>query len=86
MRFLISGENTIDTDRAGRLATYAIKGVELMDPNVGGDTSIKVLTQDDGEIQIEPYPDEKKPDNPKEEVENVLMEIDNGLENLVVDN
>lgn len=84
MRFLISGEEEIDIAKAGKLATYAIKGVELMDPNVGGDASIKVLTQSgNGEIKIQPYPEDKRPSNPKEEMQSVLMELSSELENLV---
>jgi 20S proteasome alpha/beta subunit len=86
IRFLISGEHEIDTTQAGQLATYAIKGVELMDPNVGGDTSIKILSQDDsGHIQIDPFPENEKPPDAKERMKDVLTEIGDELETLVED-
>ncbi|MBA7692348.1 hypothetical protein ES703_100915 [subsurface metagenome] len=54
LRFLLV-EPEISVVRAGELAIYAIKGVELMDPNVGGDANVKLITLNDGKLNIAPF-------------------------------
>jgi len=82
LRFLLV-EPEIDTKTAGRLAIYAIKGVELMDPNVGGNTNVLVLSQNQGNVQINEFPDEHRPEDPREMMEKVLGRIGKSIEELL---
>lgn len=49
LRFLLR-QNDVNTSQAADLAVYAIKGVELMDPNVGGPVNIEILKMDGEEL------------------------------------
>ena len=59
-----------------KLLTYAIKGVEIMDPNVGGNTSVCTLKKDaSGQLEIKRLDSKNLPINAKERMENVLKRI-----------
>jgi 20S proteasome alpha/beta subunit len=77
-------EPEIDTIRAGQLAEYAVSGVEVMDPNVGGETNIMVLALKNGKLTSEVFPKDKRPPNPKEKMEEVLRKISSNIEDLVL--
>ncbi|MFQ5925441.1 MAG: hypothetical protein ACE5IE_05535, partial [Dehalococcoidia bacterium] len=77
-------EPEISVLRAGELAIYAIKGVELMDPNVGGHANVKIITLKDGELNIADLPTENRPNEPREKMKEVLQNISKGIEELVV--
>lgn len=83
LRFLLV-EPQITVIRAGQLAIYAIKGVELMDPNVGGDANIKLITLKDGVLTIVDLPTENRPKDPKQKMEGVLQKISKEIEELVI--
>lgn len=83
LRFLLI-EPKISVLRAGELAMYAIKGVELMDPNVGGDTNVKIVTLNRKKgLCVEDLPDSNKPKDPRGKMEIVLQSISKGIEELV---
>lgn len=83
LRFLLVEPETTVL-RAGELAVYAIKGVELMDPNVGGDANVKIITLKQGKLSIADLPEENKPQKPREKMEGVLQNISRGVEELVI--
>lgn len=83
LRYLLT-EEQLDTQRAGRLATYAVSGVELMDPNVGGKTSVKILKMDNNNLEIKDFPSSQRPQKPKEKMEQVLKSIGGQIEKLIV--
>ena len=80
LRYLIAGPQ-IDVKQASRLAVYVIKGVGLMDPNVGGTTSVAVITNtkkgEKGEpkLTIGLLPSDKLPKDASQTMENVLGRI-----------
>ena len=82
LRFLLV-EPDISVLRAGELAIYAIKGVELMDPNVGGETNVKVVKFNKNRLLIDDLPAENKPIDPRARMEGVLQNISKGIEELV---
>jgi len=49
LRDLLSDEETV-VDDAASLCVYAIKGVEIMDPHVGGKTNVSILTMQEGKL------------------------------------
>lgn len=83
LRYLLA-ESQIDTTRASRLACYAVKGVELMDPNVGGEANVATVKMGKGRLKIEIVPPDKHPDNPRDKMEHVLKRISQQIEALVV--
>jgi hypothetical protein len=76
-------EPEIDTIRAGQLAEYAIKGVEVMDPNVGGDTNIAIIKIENKKLVFSEFPQDERPPKPKEKMEGVLQRISHNIEELV---
>ena len=82
LRFLLA-ESEVTMSRAAELAIFAIKGVELMDPNVGGETNVKTLTLKENELLIKDFPKNKRPKDPRKEMEQVLQHLSKGIEELV---
>lgn len=83
LRYLLT-EERVDSTRAGRLSIYAVKGVELIDPNVGGEPSVKVIKMSSDRLNIQDFPQSQKPPRPKERMEEVLRGIGRDLEKLLV--
>ncbi len=83
LRYLLT-EKQLDAAKALRLAIYAIKGVELIDPNVGGTTSVKLLKMQNNRLIVSDCQPNKRPPNPKGRMEKVLKNIGNELEQLVI--
>ena len=81
--FLIEPE--IDIVRAGQLAEYTVKGVEVMDPHVGGETNITIITLENRKLVIKDFPKGKRPPKPKEKMEEVLERISHNIEALVME-
>lgn len=75
LRYLFGGEQEVDTALASRLAVYAVKGVELMDPNVGGPTNVVRLNMDNGNLKIEALPTRQMPKGAKDEMEGILLRM-----------
>lgn len=82
LRFLLT-EPDIKVARAAELAIYAVKGVELMDPNVGGDTNIRIMTLKNGKLAIKDLPKKQRPRQPAQKMEKVLQHLGKGIEQLV---
>ena len=71
----------VTVDDAVRLTTYAVKGAEIMDPHVGGDTKICTLkfNQDD-KLEVKVLENNEVPqDGAKEEMEEVLRKISDDM-------
>ena len=73
------GKVTIDD--AVRLTTYAVKGAEIMDPHVGGDTKICTLKfNQDNKLEVTVLKNNEVPqDGAKEEMEKVLRKISDDM-------
>lgn len=75
LRYLLS-EPQIEMKHAARLAVYAIKGVELMDPHVGGDTNVAIITATkEGKLSINILPNDKLPAKALNTMEDVLGRV-----------
>jgi len=83
LRQVISSPTTVTVDEAACLAVYAIKGVEIMDPYVGGDTRVRTLKMKGGKLEIEEFAEALRPTNPKEAMERVLQEMGDSLRSSV---
>jgi 20S proteasome alpha/beta subunit len=83
LRYLLT-EKQLDVAKAARLAIYSIRGVELIDPNVGGHTNVKILKMANDHLHITDCQPNKRPPNPKGKMEKVLKNIGNQLEQLVI--
>jgi len=81
LRFLLA-EPRIGVSRAAELAVYVVKGVELMDPNVGGDVNVRIITAKDRRLDIAQLA--RYPAEPRETMEQVLQSISAGIGHLVV--
>lgn len=82
LRFLLA-EPEVKVSRAAELAIYAVKGVELMDPNVGGDTNVKIITLKEGKLAIKSLLKRERPKEPRHKMEKVLQHLGKGIEELV---
>lgn len=85
LRYLLSGDATSRTaDQAGRAAIYAVKGAELMDPNVSGDTNVIIIRMKDGnKPSFGDLPKRAKPSRPREAMEGVLQSVGRDIGGLV---
>ncbi len=68
---------------AVRLVSYAIKGVEIMDPNVGGDTKVCVLKFEKDKLVVKELKNSDLPRHAKEKMEAVLSKIGKDMRSLV---
>lgn len=82
LRFLLA-ESVVNVNRAAEIAIYAIKGVELMDPNVGGETNVKTISLRDRKLSIKDLPKDGRPREPRKKMEQVLQHLGKGIEELV---
>jgi 20S proteasome alpha/beta subunit len=82
LRYLLSEKKKINCARGAALAVYAIKGVELIDPHVGGQPSVRMLRAASNKLQVEDCSigDLKKA---KEKMEKVLKKFGSDIESLV---
>lgn len=79
----IPDPNKVTVDEAVRLTCYAIKGVEIMDPNVGGDTHVCTLKLSKGELVIGHQAQDRVPKDAKNEMEAVLTKVGNDMRKFV---
>ena len=70
------------TEQTACLVTYAIKGVDLMDPFVGGKTNVSVLKMAEDELLIDEFPEEKMPKNAQQEMEEILERMTSDMRSL----
>ena len=67
-------QKTSVKDAIGRVC-HAIKGVEIMDPNVGGETRVCALQIDQGKLSVTRQPEAKLPRGAKDRMEGVLKKM-----------
>jgi len=66
----------VTVDEAVKLTTYTVKGVEIMDPNVGGNTQICVLKFQDDKLVVTVLENSKIPQSgAKDKMEDILRKI-----------
>ena len=82
LKALLSKKGILGVEDVARLASYAIKGVEIMDPFVGGDTQIKTLSIKNDKLQIKTFPKKKIPKRAREEMEDILEKMAANMHNL----
>jgi len=74
----------VTVDEAVRLTTYAVKGAEIMDPNVGGDTRICVLKFNDKELEVKILEGGEIPQaGAKDKMEEILRKISTDMRETV---
>jgi len=83
LKNLIQDPSGVTVDEAAPLAVYAIKGVEIMDPYVGGDTGVILLRMKDGKLRIEKLPQNKIPKNAYQRMEDVLKKMGNDMRGVI---
>lgn len=85
LRYLIANPNPNIT-LASRLAVYAIKGVELMDPFVAGDTNIMTVKMSANKKSLiaKLVPQTKIPNRAKNDMEKVLKNISTEIGKVIV--
>ncbi|MBW8012491.1 MAG: hypothetical protein FVQ83_14845 [Chloroflexi bacterium] len=83
LKELVPTSKNVSVNEAACLAGYAIKGVELMDPYVGGETNIQILKMDKDELKISPFPKSKMPKGAKKKMEGVLKNMGESMRSLV---
>ena len=74
----------VGVDEAVNLACYAIKGAEIMDPNVGGETKLCKLTLSGTQLIADYVHRRSVPELAKEKMEKVLQRIGEDMKELVV--
>jgi 20S proteasome alpha/beta subunit len=79
LRFLVKEPEIRSSDARG-LAVYAVKGVELMDPNVGGPVNTLTMTMEKDGLVCTPLRSEN---GSKAKMEQVLMNLSSGIQTLV---
>lgn len=65
------------------LVCHAIKGVEIMDPNVGGETRVCALKLDNGKLSITRQPEKSLPKGAKDRMEGVLKKMSTDMRKIV---
>lgn len=83
LRELVPDSNDISVNDASCLAVYAIKGVEIMDPYVGGKTNVCILKKKSGKLGIKPLAKSKNPKNAKDKMEKVFKKIGDNMRSLL---
>lgn len=83
LRQLIPDLAEVTTKEAACLATYATKGVEIMDPYVGGATNVSTLKMVNDRLRIRPFPKSKMPKNARKGMEEVLSQMGDAMRSLV---
>ncbi len=83
LRDLLTRLDKITVEDAARLSVFAVKGVEIMDPNVGGDTNVLILKMKDGPLLIEPFPSDEISDIAWEKMKSVLAKMGKNMRDLL---
>ena len=83
LRQLIPDLARIGVREGACLASYAVKGVEIMDPYVGGETNICTLTMDDNHLRIKRFPKSQMPKKARPAMEKVLGDMAKSMRSLV---
>jgi 20S proteasome alpha/beta subunit len=83
LRNLLSNLKDLKATDGAKLSVYAIKGVEIMDPNVGGDTNVLILRFIDGKLEIEGFPSQEISDAAWEKMKTVLAKMGDNMQKLI---
>ena len=76
----------VTVDEAVRLTTYAVKGAEIMDPHVGGNTQICVLKFKQEKLEVKVLENSEVPqDGAKDKMEEVLRKISTDMRETVTE-
>ena len=73
----------VNVDEAIKLACYAIKGAEIMDPNVGGEAKLCKLVMSGNQLIAEYVHRRSIPHSAKEKIEQVLLKIGEEMKEIV---
>jgi 20S proteasome alpha/beta subunit len=83
LRYFLEQSDQVACDRGAKIAVYAIKGVELFDPHVGGKTSVKILRHASNKLNIEDFRCPRELEKAKEKMETALKHMAPEIEGLV---
>lgn len=83
LRDLLPDRPQVTVDEAGSLAVYAIKGVEIMDPYVGGDTQLRKLYATSKGIRVGTFAKSKLPKKAKSQMERLLNKMGADMRSLL---
>lgn len=83
LRQIIPDLPQITVEDTACLATYAIKGVGIMDPYVGGKTNTSILKMARNELKIKSFPKSKMPKRAEQKMEKVLKQMGDNMRSLV---
>ncbi len=72
---LLSDEKRCCISEAVPLSVYAVKGVEMMDPNVGGKTNVLVMKMDNDSLNIQQFPTGDISDKATQVMKDVLAKL-----------
>lgn len=73
----------VEVDEAVKLACYAIKGAEIMDPHVGGDAKLCKLHMSGSQLVADYVHPRSVPQSAKEKMEEVLQKIGEDMKEIV---
>ena len=80
---LVPVPNQTLVDEAIGLVCHAIKGVEIMDPNVGGETRVCALRLDNGKLSVVRQQEATLPKGAKDRMEGVLKKMSTDMRKVV---
>ena len=83
LRSFLPEPDEVRIDEAVKLACYAVKGAEIMDPNVGGEAKICKLIMSGEQLIAEYVHRRAVPQSAKEEMEQVLRNIGENMKEMV---
>jgi len=83
LRYFLEDSDHVTADRGAKIAIYAIKGVELFDPHVGGRTSVKILRHASNKLTIEDFRCPRDLEKAKERMQGALERMAPQIEGLV---
>ena len=84
MRNLMPEPSRVSAEHAAGLSVYVIKGVEIMDPYVGGKTNVNILKMVNKTLEIAPLKPVLTPMNAKEKMDRVLSRVGENMRNLIM--
>ncbi len=82
LRDLLSRADDLQTKDAARICVYAIKGVEIMDPHVGGDANVHILKMNGDRLEVEDFSSSEISDGAWEKMKMVLAQMGQSMQKL----
>lgn len=83
LHFFTPDPEKLSVNEAVKLICYTIKGVEIMDPNVGGDTRVCCLQMKNGRLDVSQCGGAELPRKAREKMDLVLKEIGKDMQTIV---